>query len=108
MSLVKSEVLVGLLVGSLLFAPFAGAQPTPNAGSEDVTSIVSFYGHIFGIGRTLPMPMNTQFPYGEADLSQGFTANTCGLPTHLPYRLVSILCPMWNAEWPISVEPMPS
>lgn len=41
---------------------------------------MTFYGHVFGIGRDAPMPMNTQFPEGEADLSQGFTGHYCGIP----------------------------
>jgi hypothetical protein len=47
---------------------------------------VTFYGHIFGWGRTpnpQPMPMNTQFPAGEADYSIG-TSTRCGNPPPLP------------------------
>lgn len=66
-------VLASLL--SAFMAPGATAQ-----GAEDTTSNVAFYGHIFGVGRDAPMPMNTQFPLGEADLSQGLIAHHCGTP----------------------------
>lgn len=56
-------------------APVGSAQE-----AEETTSDVAFYGHIFGVGRDAPMPMNTQFPLGEADLSQGIVAHHCGTP----------------------------
>ena len=67
---------------TVVFVVAAGLTPSAMAqdNPEDVTSNVAFYGHIFGIGRGAPMPMNTQFPSGESDLSQGFTAHSCGLP----------------------------
>lgn len=46
---------------------------------------ITFYGHILGVGRGTPVPMNTQFPEGGGDLSQGVFGN-CGtykgVPTH--------------------------
>ena len=72
----RVSVLAALLMAS--FVPAASAQ-----ASEEVTTDVTFYGHIFGTGRSgarSVMPMNTQFPDGEADLSQGATAHTCGVP----------------------------
>jgi hypothetical protein len=44
---------------------------------------VTFYGHIFAFGRDAPMPMNTQFPSGEADYSIG-TTTRCGNPPPAP------------------------
>lgn len=46
---------------------------------------VTFYGHMFAtnVGGENPMPMNTQFPKGEADLSQG-TSTLCGTPPPAP------------------------
>lgn len=44
---------------------------------------VTFYGHIFAFGRDTPMPMNTQFPVGEADYSIG-TTTRCGNPPPAP------------------------
>lgn len=66
-------VLVTLVIVSLLPTTFAQA-------AEDATSEVTFYGHVFGLSRDSPMPMNTQFPQGEADLSQGFVGHHCGTP----------------------------
>lgn len=62
------------LAAVALLAPTAHAQ-----AADEPTSEVTFYGHVFGLGRGAPMPMNTQFPTGEADLSQGFTGHTCGV-----------------------------
>ena len=45
--------------------------PAAAQSAEETTSDITFYGHIFGFGRTAPMPMNTQFPKGEADYSIG-------------------------------------
>ncbi|HUR26215.1 MAG TPA: hypothetical protein VM327_09415 [Candidatus Thermoplasmatota archaeon] len=44
---------------------------------------ITFYGHIFAFGRGVPMPMNTQFPTGEADYSIGTTTH-CGNPPPAP------------------------
>ena len=73
--------LATLVLASML-APVASAQST---SAEETTSMVTFYGHLFGFGREgarSVMPMNTQFPYGEQDLSQGTTAHGCGVPGH--------------------------
>ena len=59
-------------------APAATAQPAAPTAAE-TTSEITFYGHIFGHGRGAPMPMNTQFPYGEQDYSIGSTAHSCGV-----------------------------
>ena len=69
---------VTLLVAFALasfFLPVASAQEDP----EETTTDITFYGHVFGFRRDFPMPMNTQFPEGEADLSQGIPGHTCGL-----------------------------
>ena len=66
-------LLIALLLASFVL-PTASAQE-----AEETTTDVVFYGHVFGIGRGAPMPMNTQFPKGEADLSQGFLGHNCGL-----------------------------
>ncbi|HLF15959.1 MAG TPA: hypothetical protein VI796_00790, partial [Candidatus Thermoplasmatota archaeon] len=44
---------------------------------------ITFFGHIFGHGAGLPMPMNTQFPEGESDYSIG-QADGCGTPPPAP------------------------
>lgn len=62
------------LAAFITLAPLAHAQET-----DEPTSEVTFYGHVFGLGRGTPMPMNTQFPTGESDLSQGFVAHACGV-----------------------------
>ncbi len=38
---------------------------------------ITFYAHPFDVGRDVPMPMNTQFPDGEDDLSRGY-GGACG------------------------------
>lgn len=47
--------------------------------------MVTMYGHMFAtnVAGETPMPMNTQFPKGEADLSQG-TSTLCGNPPPAP------------------------
>ncbi|HUR70141.1 MAG TPA: hypothetical protein VM370_12930, partial [Candidatus Thermoplasmatota archaeon] len=70
---IRVLALVALLVASLVL-PSAAAKE-----AEETTTDVTFYGHIFTTGRGSPMPMNTQFPAGEADLSQGIVGHTCGL-----------------------------
>lgn len=64
-----------VLLAGAFFAPTATAQT-----AEETTSMVTFYGHVFGHTRASPQPMNTQFPRGEADYSIGATAHYCGLP----------------------------
>lgn len=64
---------------AILIASFALPHASAQA-AEETTTDVTFYGHIFGFGRDAPMPMNTQFPDGEADLSQGTVAHHCGTP----------------------------
>lgn len=71
---VRSLSITALLL--LTLVPSVAAQESV----EDVTSDVTFYGHVFGFGRARPMPMNTQFPAGEADLSQGTIGHHCGTP----------------------------
>lgn len=71
-----TPILTALLAASL-FLPTGAAQDAP---AEETTTDVVFYGHVFGVGRDAPMPMNTQFPEGEADLSQGIVGHNCGLP----------------------------
>lgn len=81
---------VALLVVALLL-PAAVAQDPPVADAKQTRDeilkqpgqAVTFYGHIFGIDRGNPMPMNTQFPEGEADYSIGF-ADGCGNAPPLP------------------------
>lgn len=77
-----------LLVGAL---PVALAQDpvAPDAAKtrEEILKQpgqdVTFYGHIFGVYRPNPMPMNTQYPTGEADYSIG-TSTLCGNPPPAP------------------------
>jgi len=71
---VKLLPMVMVALVALAFMPHAAAET-----SDEPTSEVTFYGHVFGIGRASPMPMNTQFPKGESDLSQGFVAHSCGV-----------------------------
>ncbi|HWH08950.1 MAG TPA: hypothetical protein VNX21_07100 [Candidatus Thermoplasmatota archaeon] len=67
---------------ALLTLSLLGSTVLPTAAAqEDETTEVTFYGHIFGFGRDMPMPMNTQFPKGEADYSIGqFVLCGTGLP----------------------------
>ncbi len=55
-------VTVGLMTSAI---PMAGAQATPDDQRERETSIVDFYGHVFGHGNVLPMPANVEAPVGE-------------------------------------------
>lgn len=83
-------LLVALLAVALLM-PAAVAQDPPAADAKQTRDEilkqpgqpVTFYGHIFAHGQGSPMPMNTQFPTGEADYSIG-QADGCGTPPPLP------------------------
>ena len=69
-----------ILTVSALLAMTAPAA-AQSASAEETSSDITFYGHIFGFGRDFPMPMNTQFPKGEADYSIGqFVLCGTGLP----------------------------
>lgn len=83
-------LLVALLAVALLLpASMAQSPTTPDVKQtrdeilKQPGQLVTFYGHIFGIDQSNPMPMNTQFPAGEADYSIGF-ASGCGNPPPLP------------------------
>lgn len=86
---VRATLLGALLVAAVL--PFALAQDAPAADAnqtrEEILAEpgkeVTFYGHIFSYGRGSPMPMNTQYPKGEADYSIG-TSSLCGVPPPAP------------------------
>jgi hypothetical protein len=88
----KSAWVLVVLVPALL-APLASAADATTGGTSDI----AFYGHVFGIGRSSPMPMNTQFPYGESDLSQGIVGHTCGVAP--PPAGVSCADDPNNEEW---------
>lgn len=85
--------LVPFLVGfGLLLLPSAAIGQDPPVASSEQTreeilkqpgQPITFYSHIFGFGTGSPMPMNTQFPAGEADYSIG-TASGCGTPPPAP------------------------
>src|SRR5688572_18772557 len=81
--------LVALLAATVLLVSTAAAQTAPDeeALRREIESRdgqdVTFYGHIFAFGRGTPMPMNTQFPTGEADFSIG-TTTRCGNPPPAP------------------------
>ncbi|MEK6975218.1 MAG: hypothetical protein AABY18_02615 [Candidatus Thermoplasmatota archaeon] len=87
---VRVATLAFLLLAAL-WLPAAWAQDPPVADAtqtrEDILKQpglpVTFYGHIFAHGTGDPMPMNTQFPTGEADYSIG-EAGGCGQPPPLP------------------------
>ena len=67
------------LVLSAAFAAVSGASAQQEPPAEETTSLVTFYGHVFGHTRAQPMPMNTQFPVGAADYSLG-SYDWCGGP----------------------------
>ncbi|MEA3166078.1 MAG: hypothetical protein QOJ26_947 [Thermoplasmata archaeon] len=76
----------------LVAVPLAASQATTGTQNEDEIrkeiqarpgQDITFYGHIFAFGRGVPMPMNTQFPTGEADYSIGTTTH-CGNPPPAP------------------------
>jgi MYXO-CTERM domain-containing protein len=72
----------------LLLVPLTSAQvDAPDAVVQEILARpgqdVTFYGHIFDWDRDAPMPMNTQFPAGEADYSIG-TTTRCGNPPPAP------------------------
>lgn len=86
----------GLLAGILLIAmtfPYAlGQGDNPAVADTKATreeilkepgKPITFYGHIYAHGQGSPMPMNTQFPVGEADYSVG-EAGGCGQPPPVP------------------------
>jgi uncharacterized protein (TIGR03382 family) len=83
--------LLAVLLVAASWLPAALAQDPPvadeNQTREEILKQpgqdVTFYGHIFAFGEGSPMPMNTQFPIGEADYSIG-TAAGCGTPPPLP------------------------
>lgn len=88
--MVRSVVIAFLIALALVLPSSLGQAPTtPDAKQtrEEILKqqgeLVTFYGHIFGFGTGSPMPMNTQFPVGEADYSIG-VANGCGTPPPAP------------------------
>lgn len=60
----------------VLIVPAAAAQSAPQNADDRKTAQVTFFGHVFDVGRANPMPMNTEFPSGEEDLSAGY-GGTC-------------------------------
>lgn len=76
-----------LIVGIFLLVPMSGVQAQDGGNADEIADTpgeeITFYGHVFGIGRDLPMPLNTQFPEGEGDYSIGY-ANGCGGPPPAP------------------------
>ncbi len=66
-----------IMLTVILTVSFFPAVAQAQSEAEETTTDVTFYGHIFGITRGNPMPMNTQFPAGEADLSQGLSNQGC-------------------------------
>ena len=61
------------------------SQPSGELNEEIVAqpgSEITFYGHVLGNGwgGAAPMPMNTQYPYGADDLSQGYVSTQCNFP----------------------------
>jgi hypothetical protein len=81
----KSPLTILLLIAFVV--PLAASQGDQDQIRADILKRegqpITFYGHTFGWGRTTPMPMNTQFPAGEADYSIG-TSTQCGNPPPLP------------------------
>lgn len=85
-------LVLGALVVLTTVAPAAAAQGAePDAGTVTdekarETSLVTFYGHVFGHGLDAPMPANTQFPKGEDNYGLGTfdyctpAATATGLP----------------------------
>lgn len=88
---VRTVAFACVLLAGLLPAGLAQDAPTPDEGQtrEEILQKegqdITLYGHIFAtnVGGENPMPMNTQFPRGEADLSQG-TSTGCGAPPPAP------------------------
>lgn len=63
--------------------PVADASQTREEIMQQPGKQVTFYAHIFHHDQNNPMPMNTQFPAGEADYSIG-QALGCGTPPPAP------------------------
>lgn len=68
-------------------APVADAKQTREDILKQPGQLITFYAHIFSHGQESPMPMNTQFPAGEADYSIG-EAGGCGTPPPAPEGVV--------------------
>lgn len=89
--MVARFAIVAALVVLVAWLPAAMAQDPPAADTsqtrEEILAQpgqpVTFYAHIFAHGQGSPMPMNTQFPDGEADYSIG-QADGCGTPPPAP------------------------
>ncbi|HLE95724.1 MAG TPA: hypothetical protein VI997_00005, partial [Candidatus Thermoplasmatota archaeon] len=75
----RSCVIAVFALVALAATPPTSAQDVPPEVAERPTTDITFYGHVFGFGRAAPMPMNTEFPVGEADLSGGVTGDGCGV-----------------------------
>ena len=69
--------LLALAAASASLAPAAAQTSMQNA--EETTSLITFYGHVFRHTRAEPVPMNTQYPWGESDYSLG-SYDWCGGP----------------------------
>ncbi|HVL87806.1 MAG TPA: hypothetical protein VM681_07385 [Candidatus Thermoplasmatota archaeon] len=63
-----------------------------DVSATGATSTVTFYPHIFDFGSDGPMPGNTQYPWGNEDLSAGAPGNGCGLD---PTGLARAPCEQW-------------
>ncbi len=68
--------MAGIMV-VLVAAPLSVAQdpaaPAADAEKTRSTSVITFYGHVFGSTLNNPMPANTQFPTGEDNYGVGAT-----------------------------------
>ena len=86
-ALVMAALLASLVALPVLAQdpPVADAAKTREEILKQPGQPITFYGHMFAtnVGQENPMPMNTQFPKGESDLSQG-TSTTCGQPPPAP------------------------
>jgi hypothetical protein len=82
----RAHVLGGLLLVGLAPLGLTIAQEVTNAPdvAEREGTPITFYGRVWGPapGTNGPMPMNTQFPWGEEDYSIGSNAN-CNVPQFL-------------------------
>lgn len=64
-------LLVPMTLALLPGAAGQGEQEVREGILEQEGDYITFYGHIFNVGRGNPMPMNTQFPDGGEDYSRG-------------------------------------
>ncbi|HEV8359824.1 MAG TPA: hypothetical protein VGR28_05135 [Candidatus Thermoplasmatota archaeon] len=81
---VAALVLAGLMIAPLGLAqeaPAPDAPAGPDAEKARPTRTVSFYGHVFGFTINAPMPANTIFPFGDANLGLGANEDELGCGT---------------------------